>query len=272
MSTLFQGDYALTDQQISDYQENGFVRCENMFTPEEVEYLKSALAIAQEKRKGFVRDLGKKPEEQKNDAGGDQILQMLNLWEHYDEFKPMTLSKRLGNVAKKLTGSEEIRVFHDQALIKDPHANTPSPWHQDQPYWPSKESGMLSIWIALDDVPVERGCMQFVPGSQKWGEFPPVSFTGDPDALYNMLSDEQKAQYEVVAEPIKAGDCTWHHGLTFHYTNGNSTDVPRRVLTIIFIPDGVTYAGDDKMEHALTPTITSKKGELLRGTSFPQVA
>lgn len=266
---LFQSEYPLTDEQVAFYQENGYVKCEQMFTSEEVEYLKEALAVAQEKRKGFVRDIGKKADEQ--DRGGDQILQMLNLWENYPAFKPFTLSKRMGNVAKKLTNSEEIYVFHDQALVKEPHANTPSPWHQDQPYWPSKESGMLSIWIALDDVPIERGCMQFVPKSHTWGEFPPVSFTGDPDALYNMLSDEQKAQWNPDPLPIKAGDCTWHHGLTFHYTNGNSTDVPRRVLTIIYIPDGVNYAADEKMPHAFTPTITSKKGEPLRGTAFPRI-
>jgi len=39
----------------------------------------------------------------------------------------------------------------------------------------------------------------------------------------------------------------------------------------IFIPEGVTYAAGDKMPNPFTDTITSAKGELLRGTRFPRL-
>ncbi len=39
----------------------------------------------------------------------------------------------------------------------------------------------------------------------------------------------------------------------------------------IYIPDGVTYAAEEKMENPFSDTITSKKGEPLRGTRFPQL-
>ena len=39
----------------------------------------------------------------------------------------------------------------------------------------------------------------------------------------------------------------------------------------IYIPDGVTYAAEAKMENPFSDTITSKKGESLCGTRFPQL-
>lgn len=267
---LFNSEYPVTDEQVAFYQENGYVRFDDVLSEEELDVLRRGMSQALAQRKGFVRDL----------AGGDggmtsaqkdRILQMLNLWENFPEMRAYVLGRRVAGIARRLTGSEHLYVYHDQALVKEPGPSAPSPWHQDQPYWPSKEAGMLSCWMALDDVTVERGCMQFIPGSHRWGEFPPISFGGDGPALKDYLSEAQRAQWEPVPVELKAGSCTFHHGLTFHYTNANTTDHTRRAFVTIFIPDGITYAADEKMDNPFSETITSKKGEPLRGTRFPQV-
>lgn len=130
---------------------------------------------------------------------------------------------------------------------------------------------MISCWMALDDVTIDRGCMQFIPGSHKWGEFPPMSFTGDGPVIEELLSDEQKAQWKAVPVELQAGSCTFHHGLTFHFTNPNTTQQTRRALVTIYIPEGITYAAEDKMDHPFSESITSAKGEPLRGSRFPQL-
>jgi ectoine hydroxylase-related dioxygenase (phytanoyl-CoA dioxygenase family) len=174
-------------------------------------------------------------------------------------------------MAQRLTGSPSIRLYHDQALVKEPGPSAPSPWHQDQPYWPSAEPGMISCWMALDDVTVERGCMQFIPGSHQWGEFPPISFEGEGPELKDYVSEEQKAQWEPQPVELEAGSCTFHHGLTFHYTNANTTDHIRRALVAIFIPDGITYGPDEDMDNPFEDSITSDIGEPLRGSRFPEL-
>ncbi|MFX9416229.1 phytanoyl-CoA dioxygenase family protein, partial [Acinetobacter baumannii] len=73
------------------------------------------------------------------------------------------LGNRFANLAKQLTGFAGIRLFHDHALLKMPGDSKPTPWHQDRPYWPMIDNGKplqaLSIWIALDDVDENNGCM-----------------------------------------------------------------------------------------------------------------
>ncbi len=262
-SQLFTGSYPVSDEDVAFFRDNGYVRFDNVLSADEVEAMREALARGTEQKKATARDLA---------GGGDKIVQMVNLWEVDDVFRAYSTNPRLAGMAKRLTGSDEIRLFHDQALVKKPGPSAASPWHQDQPYWPSKEPGMISCWMALDDVTIDRGAMQFIPGSNHWGEFEPISFAGDGPELRSLISPEQDAKWNPVPVELKAGDCTWHHGLTFHFTRPNTTEHVRRAVVTIYIPDGVTFAADEKMDGPLSDSITSKKGEPLRGTKFLELA
>jgi ectoine hydroxylase-related dioxygenase (phytanoyl-CoA dioxygenase family) len=263
---LFTGEYPITDAHVAFFRENGYVRCDDVLNEAEVALLRDAVDRAVAERKGFARDLA--PEAGDGGAQRARILQMLNLWEQYPDVKAYLTGGRLGRMAQRLSGSPTIRLYHDQALVKAPGPSAASPWHQDQPYWPSKEPGMFSCWMALDDVTVERGCMQFIPGSHLWGELPPMSFSGDGPRVMDLLTAEQKDRWKPVPVELRAGSCTFHHGLTFHYTNPNTTDRTRRALVAIFIPEGVTYAAEEKMDNPFSEAITSRKGEPLRGAPF----
>lgn len=262
-TSLFTGTYPVSDDKVEFFQDNGYVRFDNVLSSDEAEAMRAALEVGMEAKKDSARDLA---------GGGDKIVQMVNLWEVDDVCRAYSTSPRLAGMAKRLTGSDSVHLFHDQALVKKPGPSAASPWHQDQPYWPSKEPGMISCWMALDDVTIDRGCMQFIPGTHKWGEFEPISFAGDGPALRDLLSEEQEAQWNPVPVEMKAGDCTWHHGLTFHFARPNTTEHIRRAFVTIYIPEGVTFAGDEKMDGPLSDSITSAKGEPLRGTKFLELA
>ncbi|MFV1981823.1 MAG: phytanoyl-CoA dioxygenase family protein, partial [Rhodothermia bacterium] len=240
----FSEPYPVSDEKVDFFREHGYVRFDGVLDPEELDAIQDALGYALDHRDGFVRDLaatdGENGENGEGGEGGengnDKILQMVNLWENFPAIKTYSMNGRLAGMARRLTGSPTVRLFHDQALVKEPGPSAASPWHQDQPYWPVKEPGMISCWMALDDVTIEKGCMQFIAGSHKWGEFAPMSFTGDGPKLEDILSDEQKAVWNPIPIELKAGDCTWHHGWTWHFTNPNSTNEIRRAMVTIYIP------------------------------------
>lgn len=132
-------------------------------------------------------------------------------------------------------------------IYKPPRAGLPAPWHQDEAYWDDRNElrcESLSIWMPLDDVTVESGCMQFIPGSQ----------TGDvlehlkPEGLLPLrLADEGAVDTAAaVAQPIPAGGATFHHCRTLHYTGPNVSDRPRRAMTSIF--DGPATRRDVRLE------------------------
>jgi hypothetical protein len=64
--------------------------------------------------------------------------------------KGLIYDERIGKMAAELAGVDGMRVWHDQALIKQAYGN-PTGWHLDNPYWSFSSRDAISIWIALDD-------------------------------------------------------------------------------------------------------------------------
>ena len=73
----------------------------------------------------------------------------MNLWEDFPDVRPLTFHPRLGQAAAELLGVDSVRLWHDQALYKQAGGRATDP-HQDQPYWPVKETASVTAWIPFD--------------------------------------------------------------------------------------------------------------------------
>ena len=153
----------LTQEQISEYQENGVLAIREFLSPDEVAELKSeVIKTVQEMGTNKVTDGGIKMEDSGETYYDHVFTQRLNLWRINDTIKNYMLSPKIGEMLCKLEGQESFRCWHDQALIKEPYGNGTA-WHLDNPYWSFYSKNSLSIWIALEDATLENGCMWFVP-------------------------------------------------------------------------------------------------------------
>src|SRR5438270_5401013 len=151
-----------------------------------------------------------------------------------------------------------------------PGDSKPSAWHQDLPYWPMQEAGALSCWMALDDVAEANGCMAFVPGSHLFGRLEPIRLT-DPQDLFGLVPQKVRGERELrgVFQPMPAGSCTFHNGLTFHYAGPNTTERPRRAMITIYMPDSIHYTG---ARHVVTDDLNLPVDAVLQGERFPVLA
>ena len=83
----------------------------------------------------------------------------------------------------------------------------------------------MNLWLALDDIGPERGCLQYIPGSHRRG-VRPHNADGPPFILdYGDCDRDQE-----VAVPALAGDVIIHDGLTVHCSGNNSTALERPAL------------------------------------------
>src|SRR2546421_5640317 len=152
--------YPLRDEQIEQYRRNGFIQLDDIVTGRNLKRLRDAVAKAVEQEDTQAADPNrtKSPYEQ-------IFIQKVNLWRRHPIIREFVLSNRFGDVAAKLSG-RPVRVWHDQALFKEPREGAKTPWHQDAVYWPHRQrKDQISIWIALKDATIENGCMSFVPGT-----------------------------------------------------------------------------------------------------------
>lgn len=262
-------DYALTDEQIKFYRTNGFVQLNDVITGADLERFRTSVeqAVGDELRpdeRDAGRDLAKGASPRNS---YEQIfIQKVNLWQRHPALREFVLSRRFGNIAARLSGYQ-MRLWHDQALFKEPRTGAKTPWHQDTHYWPHQEKGhQLSIWIALQDVTVSNGCMSFMPGTHRYGDIPAVDL-GNPQDIYSLAP--QTRGVKPVTCQLKAGSCTFHNGMTFHFAGPNRTDAMREAMVMIYMPDGTTYAD---RRHVVIEEGEFQPGEPLAGPKFPIVS
>ena len=159
----------LSDELIHAYRRDGFVKIPGIITPEEAErYRQDALALAERMNPLY---------------NGPIFTQLVNAWRESEAIRALTMHPNVAAVAEQLAGVP-LRLWHDHLLIKQPHNHAPTEFHQDQPFWPHSNSRhALSAWIALVDVPVERGCMTFIPGTQERRDLRPQDLSDSDDLM-----------------------------------------------------------------------------------------
>ena len=147
--------------------------------------------------------------------------------------------QRAAVLARELMGAD-VRFWYDQLLMKPPGCAATTPWHQDAGYWKGTEADQRGVtcWLALSAAPADSGCMEFVPGSHRRGivEHRPTSGSELNDAIEVVATP---AVGTAVAVPLAAGDATFHHCRTLHFTAGNRSGEPRCAVTLHFAPEDV---------------------------------
>ena len=234
---------AVSQGEIDYYQENGFVIIEDFLSADELETWREAVDEAVNKRQNLKlanRDANDK-KWQSGDSYYDRVfIQRINLWQDNDKMRQLMLDPRLGKMATDLAQVEGIRIWHDQALIKQPWAN-PTGWHLDNPYWSFYAPDAISLWVALDDATLQNGCLYFVPGSHKVTSYENSGIgenIGDLFRVYPELAETMPVPAE-----MKAGSCSFHNGLAAHGAGPNMTPGWRRAMTCGYMPDGSTFNG-----------------------------
>ena len=234
----------VTPQQIAQFQQDGFLIIDDFLNSEELQQWRDALDEALAKRKGnklpdraSVYGKGDDADKEYYDKVFDQLI---NLWMDNEKMRAIMLDERLGKMAAELSGSEGIRIWHDQALIKKPWAN-PTSWHLDTPYWSFSDRRALSIWVALDDATLENGCLFFIPGSHKTTTFENPGIGKNMGAIFDVYPAFKTTP--AVPAIMKAGSCSFHCGLTIHGAHANMTPGYRRAMTCAYMPDGNTFNG-----------------------------
>ena len=244
--------YAISAQQQADYQKNGHILLHNILSEEEMAVYREVIVDAADRFNTEKRKI------EERDTYGKAFLQIMNLWEVDEAVRQYTLAKRFAKIAADLMGVERVRLYHDQALFKEPFGGH-TPWHQDQYYWPIDTDNTITMWMPLVDITVEMGMLTFASGSKELGFLGNLAISDDSEELLGNLVKEKGYP---ISQPtsMKAGDATFHAGWTLHSAPGNNSATMREVMTVIFMADGasVTQPQNKHQEADLKRWLMSK--------------
>ena len=223
-------DVRPTQDDVDFFEENGFLVVPELTTQDELDWLMDvALAVLDDNAGTGVFEPGREIDQDLP----PQIQQSIGPEMRIPELLQTTFRRNAMHFAAALLGEAEDKLTTWGHMIRKPaRSNRPAPWHQDQAYWrPELDYHALGCWLPLHDVTVERGCMQFIPGSHK-GALRDHDFSGDPAG--NLLIVHDVDASTAVACPLPAGGATFHHHLTLHYTAPNTTDLDRLAFPMEF--------------------------------------
>lgn len=229
--------------QQEEFRTNGHVLIRGLLSPGEAAVYRPVVADAVKRFRTEKRRLSER------DTYGKAFLQVMNLWRVDEGVRRLVLSKRLGKVAADLLGVTNVRIYHDQALFKEPGGG-PTPWHQDQYYWPLDTQNTVTLWMPMTDISMDMGMLTFASGSHKKGTVLAQKISDESESGYKKYIKEN--QYPVTRPAgMRAGDATWHYGNTIHNAPGNDSDRMREIMTIIYMADGarVTQPANPAQEN-----------------------
>ncbi len=122
-----------------------------------------------------------------------------------------------------------------QYFNKPPLMGKPTPPHQDGYYFLLDPCEATTMWLALDEVDEENGCVRYVQGSNHLGMRPHgrTQTLGFSQGVTDYGTDADRAnEVALVAQP---GDLLAHHAMTIHRADGNRSAVrSRRALGFIY--------------------------------------
>ena len=218
--------YPLSLQQIAKFRCDGFIKLKGVFSAEELahygaEITQLTLALSTqtlplEQRSTYER----------------AFLQVENLWERGERVREFVFGRRLAGIAAALLEVEGVRLYHDQALYKEPGGGI-TPTHADQYYWPVSSDRTVTAWVPLQAVPQEMGPLAFYAGSQgvEFGRDLNISDESERTITENL----QAHGFRVVDEPFELGEVSFHLGWTFHRARPNRSSNMRSVMTVIYM-------------------------------------
>jgi phytanoyl-CoA hydroxylase len=185
--------------------------------------------------------------EDKNDA--TTLKQLQRMFEYDDYFLALLFGSRFERLATELL-KHEVRGVNMQYFNKPPGVGKPTPAHQDGFYFMLEPNEAVTMWLAMDDVDEENGCVRYIRGSHLHGLRPhgKTQTLGFSQGLLDFGSDDERNE---VAFPARPGDLLVHHALTIHRADGNrSRDRSRQALGLIYYSTAAKENELKRRQHA----------------------
>ncbi|MEX0970760.1 MAG: phytanoyl-CoA dioxygenase family protein [Paracoccaceae bacterium] len=197
-------------------------------------------------------------------------------WQRIPEFSEVIMKSEAAAVAAALMESDNVQVFHDHVLVKEPGTSKPTPWHQDGPYYFVEGQQNVSFWSPMDAV--TSASLRCVAGSHKWErEVLPTrwmnedAFYPDPEK-YMPVPDPDAEGMTVLEWEMEPGDAVAFNYRTLHGARGNTSQNRRRAFSLRLLGDDMRYVERPGRTSPPFPGHGMVAGQKLREDWFPYLS
>lgn len=232
----------LTVAQIKEYNENGYLIVDGLFSEEEVLGLRQGvLKIDDTPMPNIIRE--------ENGA----IRSVFAPHKIRDEFEWLYKQDKIVGPTQQLLEDSSVYLYQYKLNNKKAFTGGAWEWHQDYPFWHIddgvKESKMLTVMVLLQDTDHTQGPVMFIPKSHKFGiaDFQHKEHLGLENVkLENSLNGDLKftIKNELIKQMVdqngikpgmgKIGTTVFFHPNVYHGSNGNISPYDRNTAVITY--------------------------------------
>jgi hypothetical protein len=223
----------VTAEQVKFWNENGFIRLEQVFPPDELKQMQDDLLYIMETfanwgaawRGPWRKHYLDKDEDEK------AVLVAIHELQHYSAAWTRAITKsELADDVARLMDTDTVEIHHCTLHAKAPSTGAPFPMHQDVPFYAHTDGRYIDALIHLDNADEESGNIKFLAGSHRLG---PLEHITGPDTAPH-LPPEQYRLSDAVSVPARAGDVVLFHLWTVHGSAVNRSGRWRRLVRLGF--------------------------------------
>jgi hypothetical protein len=225
--------YDLSQDSIDQFAKDGYIKLKNVIDPNALKLLRWRISSI------LLEVLGRKP--------GLAFRSDEMMWLQDDLVRRFVLSKRVAQIATKLLKVDAVRLYHDNALSKEPGCGR-TPWHYDHHHFPIDSLNVCTAWIPLQPIPKEMGPLAFAAGMETYklvNNLPFNKFDASYDIqLGKIFSDNDVPIHD---DEFELGEISFHHALSFHTAGANMTNESRMALATTYFEDGARLTSSQTM-------------------------
>jgi len=258
----------LSDQNKSNFWRDGFLVLENAVTGEQLDNLRDVFATWIEQSRSHSKDYGQTKDlrarfdlEPGHSASTPALRRVQSPEEVSDVFAKVMRTATMVDMVAELIGPA-IKFHHGKVNSKLPGAATKVKFHQDFTFQPMSNDDMVTALLFLDDVTLENGPLEVVPGTHKgplYSLWHDGVFTGAvDDAVY------EQHKSAIVRCTGKAGSVCLMHCSLLHGSSPNLSDRPRTLYI-------TTYYAEDAVELSPNALPSTLSHELVRGPASGRI-
>ena len=226
LATSLSDPFVIDEAQVNFFRANGFIKLKHVLHTDIIDYFNETISFEVSRLNTQQLPL------EKRDTYGKAFLQIMNIWTQSEPVKELVFSRKLAKMATDLLEVDGVRLYHDQALYKEPGGGI-TPWHADQYYWPLNNDRTVTLWIPLQDTPLEMGPLEFSANSDQLTAGRDKEIGDESQVILERTLAEKG--YQHIIAPFDCGDVTFHRGWLFHRAGANRTNQMRGVMTIIYM-------------------------------------
>lgn len=240
MNPKIDDPFEISAEICADFERDGFVRLKSVLSRSTIDYFQAPISQEVLKRNAQTKPLHER------DTYHKAFLQVTNLWCTSATAHKFVFGKRLAGIAAQLLNVPRVRLYHDQALYKEPGGGI-TPWHADQYYWPLDSDRTCTAWVPLQDTPLEMGPIAFAAGSHQVAFGRDLEISDESERSLGAALTSGRFRHDQAA--FEMGDVSFHSGWVFHHTGANCTERPRAVMTVIYMADGIRLLEPQRKAH-----------------------